>query len=93
MTNADLPHQGRTFFQFFDRQAGAQARYSHHALAQGNLGRLGHDRAVQTPGEGHGATTETPQEFEQAVALGGKIGGKKWHRQIVLRRNAVAMGF
>ena len=57
-------------------QAGALAGDGHGPVAQGQLGGLGQHRAVQTAGEGHGATAVAPQQIQQAVAFGGEIGGK-----------------
>ena len=75
VANADLPGKRDALFQLAARQACAHARHGHCPIAQGQLGRLGHDRAVQSAGEGHGATAVALQQREQAVALGGKIGG------------------
>ena len=45
-------------------------------VAQGQLGRLGQHGAVQPAGKRHRATAEAAQQLQQAVALGGKFGGR-----------------
>ncbi len=76
VANADLPGQGQALVQFAACQAFARARHSHCPIAQGQLRRLGHDRAVQSAREGHGASAVALQQFEQAVTLGEEIGVK-----------------
>ena len=79
VANADLPGKRDALFQLAARQACAHARHGHRPIAQGQLGRLGHDRAIQSAGEGHGATAVALQQCEQAVAFGGKIGREGGH--------------
>ena len=64
VANADLPGERDALFQFAARQACAHARHGHRPLAQGQLRRLGHDRAIQSAGEGHGATAVALKQFE-----------------------------
>ena len=79
VADADLPGKSDALFQLAARQACAHARHGHRPIAQGQLRRLGHDRAIQSAGEGHGATAVALQQFEQAVAFGGKIGREGRH--------------
>ena len=78
MADADLPGQGNALVQLAPRQALAHARDRHGPIAQGKLRRLGHDRAVQSAGEGHCATAVTLQQSEQTVAFGNEI---EWERR------------
>ena len=76
VADADLPGQLAALFQLAGGQAGADAGDGHGPIAQGQLGRLGQHRAVQSAGEGHGATAVAAQQFQQAVAFGGQFGRK-----------------
>ena len=79
VTDADLPGEFSRLVQLAGGQAGALAGDGHGAIAQGQLGRLGQHRAVQSAGERHGATAVAAQQVQQSVALGGEFGRKVGH--------------
>ena len=68
VANADQPSQFLSLLQFAGGQAGAHARYGDRVFAQRQLRRFGHHGAVDSAGEGNGATLVAANGFHQPVA-------------------------
>ena len=86
VADTDLVGQFAALIQFAGSQAGTGAGDGNRIVAQGQLGGLGQDRAIEPAGKRNRAAPVASQNVEQLVAFGGYVVGQFGHERIEYRQ-------